>query len=217
MPARSTMTKGPLARGSAAWRASAHSSLPVPVSPWMSTSASPGASRSSSVNTSRIRRLLPTSAAEAGARGRRQMTRSRESSGTIFSSVVPSLRTAPGRTSSSREAHALAERAVARAQIDGPRPAPRAPPASGAGATRPCHSGRCRTSGDLPSTYEPGGSGWLCPASAPDSTSSFSRSGPARTLITEAVGSPSSRSSSPGACATARQATQPGVLSPVTT
>ncbi len=100
MPARSTMTKGPLPRRLAAWMPSAHSSLPVPVSPWTSTSASPEASRSSTVKASRIFRLPPTSAPN-WLREEGGMTRSRESSGTIFSSVMPSLSTAPGRTSSS--------------------------------------------------------------------------------------------------------------------
>jgi hypothetical protein len=57
----STTTKGPFWRGLSLWMASAHTSLPVPVSPWMSTSDAPGASRSSRVNISRIFRLRPTS------------------------------------------------------------------------------------------------------------------------------------------------------------
>ena len=53
-PARSHTTSGPRARGEARWMASAHSSLPVPVSPSMSTGSSEPATRSSSANSSRM-------------------------------------------------------------------------------------------------------------------------------------------------------------------
>ena len=43
--AQLTATNGPLARGASSWRARATSSLPVPVSPWISTEAGVGAAR----------------------------------------------------------------------------------------------------------------------------------------------------------------------------
>jgi hypothetical protein len=62
---QSTTTNGPPARGLASWIDSAAPSLPVPVSPSISTVASVGAIRSSCENSSRIRGLTPTSGPNA--------------------------------------------------------------------------------------------------------------------------------------------------------
>jgi len=57
---QSTTTKGPGARRLAPWSASAAPSLPVPVSPWISTVTSLGAHRSSSAKRRRITSERPT-------------------------------------------------------------------------------------------------------------------------------------------------------------
>ena len=58
-PPRLTLTKGPLLRGELRWMASAMSSLPVPLSPVMSTEAPVGATRVTASSTSLIWGLLP--------------------------------------------------------------------------------------------------------------------------------------------------------------
>ena len=66
MEPQSTTTKGPEARGLAWWSASATNSLPVPLSPSMSTVASVAARRASWANRARITALSPTSPPKRG-------------------------------------------------------------------------------------------------------------------------------------------------------
>ena len=100
-PARSQMTNGASARGPAAWIASAHSSLPVPVSPSMSTATSDCATRSSTANTSRIFSEGPSSAPKrSDGDGRMGCERSAVAS---LSSVPPMVTTAPGPTVTSEK------------------------------------------------------------------------------------------------------------------
>ena len=70
---QSTTTNGACLRRLCAWTARASTSLPVPVSPPISTVASVGAMRSSSPKISRIAGSVPTSIAEAVALARQQL------------------------------------------------------------------------------------------------------------------------------------------------
>ena len=63
---QSMIANGSPARGEASWMARAASSLPVPVSPWISTVASERATRASRANSSRMGALGPTSGPKRG-------------------------------------------------------------------------------------------------------------------------------------------------------
>jgi hypothetical protein len=104
--ARSQTTNGPCLRGEAAWIASAASSLPVPVSPWMSTTASLTAARDSSEKTCCMAGMALSSAPNrAGRTGVGSLrigvvdTAAPPDAGTTRSSLRPMRTCAPGATS----------------------------------------------------------------------------------------------------------------------
>ncbi len=89
---QSTTTNGPLLRGLASWMALATTSLPVPVSPRMSTDRGVGAMRSRTPKTRRMRGLRPTSGPKPSA----HPTSTRRSAAGSTSSVVRPMVTAVG-------------------------------------------------------------------------------------------------------------------------
>ena len=100
MAPQSTTTKGPSFRRERSWSARATSSLPVPVSPTMTTVESTGAMRVMSPKASRIAGLVPTRSPHFALR--EGSTASSRSPVEKRKTMPPTVRRMPGRRKASR-------------------------------------------------------------------------------------------------------------------
>ena len=155
------------ARGGARGCARATSSLPVPVSPWMSTVASVGATRSSM--------RVDAGASRRSRRAARRSARARDSSigtGSSPSSKRSSWRRAracAGRELGVADAHAVDERAVRAAEVDDADAVGARPRARSGGARRWDRSGASQVAA-VPMRTTPGSSRRARPQSGPSIT-----------------------------------------------